>query len=210
VTGLGGSDPLTALPAALARDVAALGARFDEDPAHSRRVAAHAGRLLSGCVEAFDHPERRVHYATVLTIAALVHDVGRAVAAQGHERHGRYLVRHAAETAGWDPELRELVAALTQSHRRRARRRWLGRRFGGVEDHLRLAALLRIADGLDRAHDDGVRLRSMERWRGAWRLSVSGLAPADADRLRERKADLFPLAFGEPLVVRSVREGADG
>jgi exopolyphosphatase/guanosine-5'-triphosphate,3'-diphosphate pyrophosphatase len=66
-----------------------------------------------------------------------------------------------------------------------------------------LAALLRIADGLDRAHLDAVqRLQATQVGSRVWELGIDG--PGDLDLAiwgAERKADLFEAAYGVRLQV---------
>jgi exopolyphosphatase/guanosine-5'-triphosphate,3'-diphosphate pyrophosphatase len=66
----------------------------------------------------------------------------------------------------------------------------------------RLAAVLRVADGLDRSHAGAARLEGLRRAAdGSWELSVSGVTPLDLAGARD-KADLWARVFG-PLTLRA-------
>jgi exopolyphosphatase / guanosine-5'-triphosphate,3'-diphosphate pyrophosphatase len=180
----------------------ALMTRFDAEVGHGERVLGHGRRLLVGSIDAFDYPERAEVYRLSLDLAALVHDIGHTVSARRHNRHSRYLVLHSDRTQAWPERLRVQVAELAGAHRGSVRPRRLLERLGGERDLLRLAALLRIADGLDRSHVAGVSIVAFGPSRKGFELVVSGLPEVDRRRLRERKADLFARAFDQDLGVR--------
>lgn len=196
------SGATATLPAGYAEDARTLIAQFGADAGHSRRVAAHAAQLLEGAIGAFDHPDRQAAYALALLLAASLHDIGRSVRVRDHHRHSRYLIRHSVRTEGWPDDLRATVAALSFVHRRRAKDSWLRKHLRGDRDGLRLGALLRLADGLDRSHMGGIEIVRFGRRGRDWELIVRGLWNRDAERLCERKADLFALAFGRRLRLR--------
>jgi exopolyphosphatase/guanosine-5'-triphosphate,3'-diphosphate pyrophosphatase len=85
----------------------------------------------------------------------LLHDIGEHVSTTGHHKHGAYLIRH-AQLRGFTPEEVQLLAGLARWHRRGEPK--LGDDFGLVDRHqLRvLAAILRLADGLDRSRSNAV------------------------------------------------------
>lgn len=191
-------DPVE-VPLAYRSDVASLLRRCRADVPHARRVTGHALCLLRATAGAFADPGAQDRYAAELALGAALHDIGHFVAQRGHHRHSRYLIRHAEETARWPAALRDRVAALAFTHRNKPRPDWLRRVFEGDADGMRLGALLRLADGLDRRHAPGVDIVSCEERKAAWRLAVRGLAAADGERLLRNKADLFALAFGAEL-----------
>lgn len=182
----------------------ALGARFGTDVGHGERVLVHGRRLLAGSIDAFARPDQARAYRLRLDLAAVLHDVGRAVAGRRHNRHSRYLIVHSDRTEPWPEDLRNTVAELSRAHRGPASLGRLRRRLGGDDDLVRLAALLRIADGLDRSHMPGVAILAFGPGPKGFSLSVAGLPEGDRRRLVERKADLFAQAFGRCLRVRVI------
>jgi exopolyphosphatase / guanosine-5'-triphosphate,3'-diphosphate pyrophosphatase len=119
---------------------------------HTRQVARLALRL-------FDQTTGLHHLGPddreLLEYAAMLHDVGEHVSTTGHHKHGAYLIRH-AQLRGFTPEEVQLLAALARWHRRGDPKP--GDEFAMVDrDRLReLAALLRLADGLDRSRSGAV------------------------------------------------------
>lgn len=96
-----------------ARTLAALKARFSVDLRHAEELARVAAALFDGCAEAL---ELSAEDGAMLAAAANVHDVGLAVAAAHHERHGAWLLRN-AELRGFTLEERLILIALVRGHR---------------------------------------------------------------------------------------------
>ncbi len=130
----------------------ALARRFGEGGAHPSHVGALALALFDGLSElhGFEPAERDALFA-----AALVHDVGRAIASSAHHKHGAYIVANAG-LPGWRPEELELIAALVRYHRKSPPKpthvEWANASPAQRTKIEGLAAILRIADGLDRRH----------------------------------------------------------
>jgi len=145
-------------PRAIRRaSVQSLARRCSWPEEHSRRVAALA-------LELFDQT-RELHELgddarELLEYAALLHDIGEHVAHEGHDRHAAYLVQH-GNLRGFDPDEIVLITALVRWHRRgepKANDSLVGSLDRSTRDTVRrLAALLRIADGLDRSRRQVVR-----------------------------------------------------
>jgi exopolyphosphatase / guanosine-5'-triphosphate,3'-diphosphate pyrophosphatase len=91
--------------------------------------------------------------------AAYLHDVGHYVSETGHHKHSAYLVAN-ADLPGFTHEERLIIAALCRFHRkslpqvRHANFQVLDAE--GKRTVLYLAPLLRIADSLDRSHEQKV------------------------------------------------------
>src|SRR5262249_60638949 len=86
---------------------------------------------------------------------ALLHDIGCSVGFSGHQRHSYYLITH-GDLTGFSAEEIEVVASVARYHKgngpKASHENWKR-----LDPYLRpvvekLAALLRIADGLDRSH----------------------------------------------------------
>jgi exopolyphosphatase/guanosine-5'-triphosphate,3'-diphosphate pyrophosphatase len=140
-------------PRAIRRaSVQGLARRSGWDEAHARQVAKLALDLFDGTQELhrLGSEDREL-----LEYAALLHDIGEHVSSTGHHKHGAYLIRHAG-LRGFTPAEVQLLAALARWHRRGDPRG--GSEFDTVDDdRLRpLAALLRLADGLDRSRSGAV------------------------------------------------------
>jgi exopolyphosphatase / guanosine-5'-triphosphate,3'-diphosphate pyrophosphatase len=138
-------------PPALRRAaVAGLARRCGSDVEHSAQVTRLALSIFdqTGSLHGLGDADREM-----LEYAAMLHDIGQHVSRKGHHRHAAYLVDH-AQLRGFAPDEIEFLAALVRHHRRgdiktsEARVAALDK---SARDRLRkLAALLRLADGLDR------------------------------------------------------------
>ena len=96
-----------------ARTLAALQARFSVDLEHARDLSQVVTDLFEVCAGVLElSPED----GQLLAAAASVHDVGLAVAAAHHERHGAWLLRN-GELRGFTLEERLMLIALVRGHR---------------------------------------------------------------------------------------------
>jgi len=174
--------------------------------------AAHVARLA---LELFDQTHA-LHQLTAterewLQYGALLHDVGCSVGYAKHQRHSYYLITH-GELTGFSADEIEVLASLARYHKggfpKESHENW--RR---LNPYLRstvekLAAILRVADGLDRSHRQlvtGVSCRVRPR-----RLELEASARADCEPeldAARKKADLFERVFDRSVVLRAVPAG---
>jgi exopolyphosphatase/guanosine-5'-triphosphate,3'-diphosphate pyrophosphatase len=138
------------------RSVFELAERCNYFPDHSQQVA----RLS---VALFDQT-RAIHGLTDrerewLEYAALLHDIGVHISYELHHKHSQYLITN-GHLRGFEPEEIETIALVARYHRQATpKRRHAG--FGELGRRLRrtvrtLAAILRLAEGLDRSHSQSI------------------------------------------------------
>jgi len=181
-----------------------LAARYDDDPAHS----AHVEELALGLFDALaaegvhdGHPRER----QLLAAAAALHDIGMAVGYDDHHKHGRYLVVTNG-LPGFSPAETALVGQAIRYHRKGAPTMKPFRELAGEGDEqrlIRIAALLRLAEGMERGHDQAVRRVDVRRDGDEVRLHMR-CGPDGAPVARwaaEGQAALVQRAFGVDLVV---------
>jgi exopolyphosphatase/guanosine-5'-triphosphate,3'-diphosphate pyrophosphatase len=186
------------------RSVEALAARFANDNTHGRQVATLATALFDGTAQALGLPPGG---RELLEYAALLHDIGHAIDHDRHHRHSCYLVRN-AELLAFDPLEIEVIAQVVRGHRKQIPK------LGDPELHALpagarrlvrgLAALLRVADALDRTHFGAVRrLRPVL---SARRLVITVEASAENAELElwaaQRRVDLLARLLDRPVVLR--------
>jgi exopolyphosphatase / guanosine-5'-triphosphate,3'-diphosphate pyrophosphatase len=144
----------------------------------------------------------------VLWAAAMLHSVGRFVNKSSRHKHSAYLIRN-TELEGWRDDERELVAQVARYYRRAAPKPSHPEYIAlSTADRARvdgLAALLRIADGLDARHQGTITDVAVRSENGR----VVVLAQADGDVSGELagamgKADLFERSFGVPVDFEAV------
>jgi exopolyphosphatase/guanosine-5'-triphosphate,3'-diphosphate pyrophosphatase len=138
-------------PRALRRaSIANLARRCNSDIAHTAHVSRLALRL-------FDETRTLHHlrYADreMLEFASLLHDIGQHVSQKGHHRHAAYLVEN-AQLRGFEPSEVAFLATLVRHHRhgdpKTSEERYAALSPADRDRVRKLAALLRVADGLDR------------------------------------------------------------
>ncbi len=191
--------------------------RYEVDMAHARAVADHGLAL-------FDHlrpfhglpPQRR----SLLETAALVHNVGLETDPDRHHTAGRDILL-SNPLAELDGHERLVVALTTYLHRKRMTPQKLDKKvsksaFAGLPESLRaealaLAALVRLADGLDYTQTGSSQLGEIQQREGdistskRVEIEVTGpYAAIDAARA-QKKSDLWRLLFDADLQFKAKR-----
>ena len=91
--------------------------------------------------------------------AALLHDVGVHISYGRHHKHSYYLIKN-GDLRGFEPEEVEAIALVARHHRRGLPKKSRGGYASLPTRHRRtvrtLAAMLRLAEGLDRSHAQSV------------------------------------------------------
>src|SRR3954462_503300 len=146
----------------------------------------------------------------LLHAAAMLHDVGAFVSYNRHHKHSYYLLYH-ADLPGYTDRERELIATIARYHRRsppRDRHEEFQRLTPPERVLVKcLAALLGVADGLDRGHRRHVR-SVKARMRGtSVHLDVVADQNSDLELWSARqKSDLLEDLSGAPARIRQVDE----
>ena len=174
--------------------------------AHFDRVILLSDALFVGLAKLH---KMKPEWKTYLTAAALLHDVGEIISPANHEKHSYYFVKNAdfPSMEKWECEF---IAQLCLRHR-------VGKvdlkelPFNGDKTRkicfVKLLALLRIADALDRGHKSSVKIKSIHIERSTVTIAIqsgrNGKIAADLEVLRvEQKRDLFEQVFGKSLLVK--------
>lgn len=178
------------------RSALALAERFRADLSHARQVTALSKVLydqLSAQGQALPEEGRGL-----LRAAATLHEVGQLVTQGSHHKHSAYLIRHGG-LLGFDAREVELVAQIARYHRRSlpkdSHEDWAALSREDQALVSQMAAVLRVADGLDRSYGGHSRLEALERSGKGWRLTAC--VPNTLDRQgAQEKADLWTREFG--------------
>src|SRR5262249_14435797 len=133
------------------RSVEALATRFArDDDMHGQQVTRLALSLFDDLAPALG---LAASSRALLEYAARLHDLGPALDTDRHHRHTAYLIRN-AELLGFSPEEIDLLAQVARGHRKQSPKATdpeLSRLRAARRREVRaLAAILRVADGLDR------------------------------------------------------------
>jgi exopolyphosphatase/guanosine-5'-triphosphate,3'-diphosphate pyrophosphatase len=193
-----------------AREVVAgatvIGRKYLFDEPHARHIAELSVSLFDQmrALHGLGADERRI-----LLAAGMLHDIGQFVSYKGHHKHTLYLVSH-SELPSFSQKQMMLVANVARYHRK-------GHpaphhpNFANLppvdqERVLKLAAILRLADSLDREHVQrvtGVRVKISE---DELTLSLSGSSGVILEGWGlKKKTQLFTKVYGLKVRVRMVR-----
>lgn len=134
------------------RSVIELAERCHYLPDHAQQVARLALRLFDATREDHGLGDREREW---LEYGALLHDIGMHIGYERHHKHSYYLIRHGG-LRGFEPEEIEIVALVARYHRQSPPKK-AHAEFGALPRYARrtvrvLAALVRLAEGLDRSH----------------------------------------------------------
>ena len=181
-----------------------LGRRYHFDQAHARQVMTLALSLFDQTRELHElgEADRRL-----LLAAALLHDIGTFIGYRKHHKHSYYILSQ-AELPGLSSEEMEIIALTARYHRKsepssdHSDFTKLSER--AQERVTRLAALLRVADALDREHLQHVHDVRVEIDDDDVVLHVRGRGDLMLEQWAvTKKSGLFEKTFGYGVRVRS-------
>lgn len=179
-----------------------IGVRYKTDRKHADHVASFAQQLFRELKTLHGLDSR---YELVLRVAAILHEVGMFISPREHHKHSLYILMQ-TEIFGLSTAEREYVALLARYHRRYNPER-NHPHFSDLDREERmivfkLAALLRIADALDRSHAQ--RVKSIILRPEGSRLTI--LTPGVEDTTIEQiainsKCDIFREIYGFDVLL---------
>jgi exopolyphosphatase/guanosine-5'-triphosphate,3'-diphosphate pyrophosphatase len=179
-----------------------LGRKFHFDEPHHRQVADF-------CLVLFDFLQREHgmnrRQRMMLEVAAMLHDIGMFIRASNHQEHGHYIVSN-SEIFGLHKEELDIIAGVIRYHREglpnSADISYIALQR---EDRIllsKMAAILRVADALDRGHSQQIKTITAERKSETLVLHTSGSRDLSLELIGlEEKADLFQDVFGYKVVI---------
>ncbi|MBM3787677.1 MAG: Ppx/GppA family phosphatase [Acidobacteria bacterium] len=188
------------------RIVETMARKYGVDVQHARKTAELAGNLFDSLKPLHGLPP---HCGKLLDAAAHLADIGHYVSDMSHHRHSYYIVAN-ADLPAFTAEEREIVAQLCRFHRKSmpAPRHLFFQKLPPANQRLimRLVPLLRLADALDRSHDQRVEEVAVELQE---KLTVISLQSGAGTNLEiwagERAGEVFREVYGQDLVLRRRR-----
>jgi exopolyphosphatase/guanosine-5'-triphosphate,3'-diphosphate pyrophosphatase len=178
------------------RSVHAVGRRFGYEESHAHQVARLAEIIFDTLAPV--HQLSR-HHRTLLSAAALLHDAGYHIAHDSHHKHSLYLIKH-SEVTGFSEAERNVIANVARYHRgappKERHPDYASLNVSDRETVCRLASILRVADALDRSHDNRVDdLRCVHEGQ-AVHLQLRSAQHCDSEIwAAEQRSDMFEQAF---------------
>jgi exopolyphosphatase/guanosine-5'-triphosphate,3'-diphosphate pyrophosphatase len=175
-------------------------------PEHAQQVARLATSLFDQTRPAHNLTEREREW---LEYAALMHDIGVHISYPRHHKHSYYLIKN-GDLRGFEPVEIELMALVARYHRSNTpKKSHEGMRDLKGSDRRKvrmLAALLRLAEGLERSHQQVVSKLELHDRRKDYLLKVRANGDAELE-LWAAHRDRAPL---EALLGKPIYISADG
>ncbi len=134
------------------RSIIELGERCGYWPEHAQQVARLALSIFDQTRSAHGLGEKEREW---LEYAALLHDIGVHISYERHHRHSYYLIKN-GDLRGFEPHETDVIALVARYHRQALPKK-SHEGYGDLPAKLRktvkrLAAMVRLAEGLDRSH----------------------------------------------------------
>lgn len=183
-----------------------LGRKYRFDEKHALQVADLSLQVFRALQQ--DHGLDARHEG-LLCAAAILHDIGAYVSNNSHHKHSMYLILN-SEIFGLTREDNTLVALVARYHRRALPGRSHLEYQALPRDRRlvvsKLAAILRIADALDRSHLRQLRALSFTREDDQFVITAHDVEDVALERLAlNEKGDLFESIFGLQPVLRTTQ-----
>lgn len=184
-----------------ARDVAK---KFKTDHKHAEHVAKFAQQIYE---ELQDLHGLDAKHAMLLRAAAILHETGMFISPREHHKHSLYLILN-SEIFGLSALDRTMVALLTRYHRR----------YNPDTNHphfsdltrtermtiFKLAAILRVADSLDRSHSQRIKTIRLRRDGDVFIIETPGVEDTTVEQLAiNGKCDIFNEIYGYEIELRT-------
>ena len=191
------------------RSVIELGRRCNYDDGHHQQVTKLA-------LSIFDQTKRLHHLDNRgrewLECAAMLHDIGWHIGHSGHHKHSYYLIKN-GDLEGFSPVELEIIGNVARYHRRsmpkKSHAAYMSLTPAEREVVDKLAAILRVADGLDRGHYKNVQAVGITSRGGSTTFALTTQADPELELWAARdKADMFEKIYGV-LVAFTARQKKD-
>jgi|SRR5579871_84701 len=188
------------------RTVEGMARRYGVSVPHARQVAHMANRIFTSLQSLHNLAPSN---GKLLEAAAYLHDVGHFVSESRHHKHSYYLVAN-SDLPGFTNRERELIANLCRYHRKALPMLDHANLLPLTSEERRsltlLIPLLRIADNLDRSHDERIDSLQCLLKDGQVVLTVQSKSDVDLEQWAvERTAQTFREVYGREIVLNRSR-----
>ncbi|MBN2413356.1 HD domain-containing protein [candidate division KSB1 bacterium] len=146
----------------------------------------------------------------MLEAAALLHDIGYIKGAKGHHKHSLNMIAK-SELDGWDKQEKLVIGNIARYHTKSLPKA-KHKKFSALAKEnqkkvLKLAALLRLADGLDRSHSDAIKNLNCEIGKNKIKVDIEsrGHIALELDGFK-KKRDLFVKVYGRKIVIGKIND----
>lgn len=180
----------------------ALGRKYRFDEAHGLLVSKLALRIFDAM--AADHGLGR-HERLLLEVAGILHDVGTFIKTSGHHKHSEYIVAN-SEIFGLMAEDQGILSNLVRYHRKQvpiaSHPAYTALPPAARMQVVKLAAILRVADAIDRGHNQRMGSLKVERPEGTVLLRAGRIMDLSLERQSlEEKGAMFEDVYGLKVIL---------
>jgi exopolyphosphatase/guanosine-5'-triphosphate,3'-diphosphate pyrophosphatase len=192
------------------RGVFAVGRRFGYEEKHALQTAFLAEQIFDQIAPAYAL-ER--HGRTLLSAAAILHDIGYHISHEEHHKHSLYLIRH-SEMTGFSEAERAIIANVARYHRGSAPRDkhpdFMVLSETDRRTVMRLGSILRIADAFDLGYERRVsEILVKKRGKDRIQMEIVGDSDFEAELAAiEFRKDMFESAYGCTLEIKTARRSS--
>lgn len=185
------------------KEVEQMSLRYGVSLKHARKVAVLARALFTSLQSLHRLPPS---YGKLLEAAAYLHDIGHYVSDASHHKHSHYLVAN-SDMPGFTDRERELIANLCRYHRKAmpSSNHNSQRPLNAEEKRalLLLVPLLRVADSLDRSHEQRIESMSCQLQDGQVAIQVASPVDIDLEQwAAERAGQVFRQVYQLPVAIQ--------
>ncbi|MDQ6785573.1 MAG: Ppx/GppA family phosphatase [Acidobacteriota bacterium] len=185
------------------RDVFAIGRRYGYEESHALQVANLAETIFDALAPVYN---LKRHGRTLLSAAALLHDVGYHISHEAHHKHSFYLIKH-SEMTGFTETEKQIIALIARYHRGTLpKEKHLDFMQLSEKDRrmtAQLGAILRLAEALDRGHENHISGMRFKLDKRDLFLKLESNEDCTVERKAiELKKDLFEFAYNCTLIVQ--------
>jgi exopolyphosphatase/guanosine-5'-triphosphate,3'-diphosphate pyrophosphatase len=184
-----------------------LGRKFEYDEQHAAHVAQLCSTLFQQLREEHQLPPR---FEVILSVAALLHEIGLFVSSRSYHKHSLYLIRNSELFGMGRKEL--FLAAMVARYHRRASPQPTHEGYNTLERDERvavakMAAILRVADALDESRSQRIHELTCSREGGRLVVSIPLVEDLSLEQLAlKQNGALFEETFGSPVLLRMARD----
>ncbi len=178
------------------RGVFAIGRRYGYEETHALQVANLAEKIFDALALAY---KLERHQRTLLSAAAILHDVGFHIAHESHHKHSFYLIKN-SEITGFSETEKQIIANVARYHRgnlpKDKHTDFMNLSEKDRDLVWKLGAILRLSDALDRTYES--RVKDLRLNRKGRTLMLELISDKDLERERqaiEMKKDMFEQAY---------------
>ena len=178
------------------RGVFAVGRHFGYEENHALQMASLAEKIFDSLAP-FYNLER--HWRTLLSAAALLHEVGYHISHESYHKHSLYLVKH-SDLTGFSETEKLIIANVARYHKgsppKEKHQDFMALSEKDRETAYHLGAILRLADALDRDYRGRLEQIQFRRDKEFLYLIPTGDTDYEIELLTvETKKEMFETAF---------------